>query len=241
MATMIQAKTKDVRLFAAIVAMGIPWKEETCSIAGGERAWLFGDVSDCGKWKIKDLLSWWRDRNFHLSNPTHPFNVVKCVMASDKGIKTALTTNKGISQRILGNSRVIDPIDEPTANIATHRASNDASLVSSLSGYGFEIKESKQIGQTRFFAASEFTSFDGTPYDSVITWWRDASFERNNPQHPFAYAKSASITYSAAVEAIRAERPLIRWKPSGSVGFAYIHPDCSSETEKKVGNWLNNK
>ena len=136
---------------------------------------------------------------------------------------------------------VIDPIDEPSVNVPTHRASNDASLVSSLSGYGFEIKESKPIGQTRFFAASEFTSFDGTSYDSVISFWRDASFERNNPQHPFAYAKSASITYSAAVEAIRAERPLIRWKPSGSVGFAYIHPDCSSKTEQKVGNWLNNK
>ena len=241
MATMIQAKTKDVRLFSAIVAMGIPWKEETCAVAGGERAWLFGDISDCGKWKTKDVLSWWRDKNFHLKDPSHPFNVVKCVMASDKGIKLALSSNKGISQRLVGKSRVIDPIDEPARTEANTRATNDTALISSLSGYGFEIKEGISVGVTRFFSVSQFTAFDGSSHEAALSWWRDASFERNNPQHPFAYAKSASLTYSSAVSAIRAERPLVKWKPKGSIGFAYIHPDCSSKTEQQVGDWLNNK
>lgn len=241
MATMIQAKTKDVRLFAAVVAMGIPWKQETGSISGGERAWLFGEVSDCGKWKIKDLLKWWRDSKFHHSNPTHPFNIVKSVMASDRGVKSAITAHKGIVQRSTGLSMVIEPSDGTSSYASPLRANDDVSLISALSGYGFEIKECQNVGTIRLFSASEKTQFDGSTYEAAISWWRDASFEKNNPQHPFAYAKSASITYSAAVEAIRKERPLIKWSPKGATGFAYIHPDCSSVTEKKVSGWLNNQ
>lgn len=238
---MIQAKTKDVRLFAAIVAMGIPWQEETCSVSGGERVWLFGDVSDCGKWKIKDLLVWWRDNKFHIQNPNHPFNVVKSVMASDRGVKLALSSHKGISQRLTGSSRVIEPIDAPSSYVTPLRAIDDTSFISALSGYGFEIGECRNVGNIRLFSTSPLTQFDGSTYDSALTWWRDASFEKNNPQHPFAYAKSVAVTYSAAVDAIRKERPLVKWSPKGSVGFAYIHPDCSSETEEKVKGWLNNE
>ena len=195
MATMIQAKTKDVRLFASIVAMGIPWKEETCSVAGGERAWLFGDVSDCGKWKIRDLLVWWRDAKFHLTNPKHPFNVIKSVMASDKGIKAAINSHKGITQRSTGASKVIEPIDCVSSYERPFRAIDDTSFISALSGYGFEFKECRSVGNIRLFSASELTQFDGSSYESALAWWRDASFEKNNPQHPFAYAKSAAVTY----------------------------------------------
>jgi len=237
---MIHAKSKDVRLFSAVASMGIPWKEESASLEGGERSWLFGDISDCGKWKINELLKWWRDPSFHVNHPNNQFNIVKCVMASDRGLKLAITKHKGITQRKVGQSKVIDFTDEPSKESFSNKATNDLSFIAALSAYGFDIHESKRIADTRFFYASDKSS-NGTDYETAKAWWLDKSFEAKNPHHDFAYAKSVSITYASAVEAIRKDRSLVKWKPKGGVGFAYIHPECSSQTEEKVAGWLNNE
>jgi hypothetical protein len=75
-------------------------------------------------------------------------------------------------------------------------------------------------------------------FAEVEYWWKWQEFENKNPQHPFAYAKAAAITYRAAIDAIRKDRPLVKWRPKGGVGVAYIHPNCSSKTEEKVSKWF---
>lgn len=241
MPQMIQAKTKDVRLFSAIVAMGIPWEMEAGSVAGGERAWLFGDVSDCGKWKLPELLSWWRDSTFHTKNPRHPFNVVKSCMGSDKGLRAAVKDHCGFRQRKVGDSFTIDAIGMEGDRDFSPRSTPDIAFAAALSSVGFEVTEGPSIGQQRIFAISERSVSMGYTHAEAMHWWNDAKFTENNNQHPFAYAKAVAITYRAAVDAIKRERPLVKWSPPGSIGFAYIHPDCSTKTEEKVGGWLKGK
>jgi len=241
---LIQSSTKDVRLFAAIAAMGIPWEQESggsAAVSQGERVWLFGNISDCGKWTIKDLLAWWRQADFHMQNPDHPFTVVKACMASGAGLKRYITRGGGIRQRKVGGSFIIEQIEGDSATLPTLRSTDDTSFVAALSAVGFDAWTTTAPASRRIFGIGERSLSRGYEYAHARTWWMDKAFEGHNPQHPFAYAKAVAITYNSAVDAIVRDRPLVRWSPKGSHGVAYIHPDCSTETEEIIARKLAGK
>ena len=236
---LVQSSTKDVRLFSAVVAMGIPYEEQVGAVQGKDRVWLFGEVSDCGKWKLKDLLSWWGQRDFHTKNPRHPFSVVKACMASGVGLKRYLANGGGIQQRKVGSSYVIEQTDQAKEVPATSRATDETNYTAALSAVGFGVDVCQSTGHRRIFAIGERSETYGYDYGQTRAWWLDKTFEETNGQHPFAYAKAVSLTYSNAVAAVISDRPLVMWRPKGSYGTAFIHPDCSSKTEEQVAGWLN--
>jgi hypothetical protein len=241
MAQMIQASTKDVRLFSAIAAMGIPWTEESGSVAGGERVWLFGDVSDCGNWKLSDLLAWWRDKTFHRMHPANPFNVVKCTMGSDKGLRECTKRNGSIFQRKAGKSYVTESSPDMPIYGQSVRAIDSIPFAAALSGVGFKVSPAKPVGDWMIFKIGEKSDTMDITFTQAQQWWNDKTFEERNGQHPFAYAKAVAITYSSAVEAMKKDRELVKWRPKGGVGTAFIHPDCSSKTEEQVSGWFKGK
>ena len=234
------SSTHDARLFSAIAAMGLPWTEgDSAEVEGGDRVWLFGEVSDCGLWKIGELLAWWRDREFHVKNPAHPFHVVKSVMASDRGMREAFRNHTGYRQVKRGDSFITLSCDESfSGKPSKGNASTDTAFLASASAVGFNVTEGASQGNTRVSIISDRSETYPYSFKEIETWWRDETFEGRNPQHPYAYAKAVAITYLAAIDAIKKDRPLVKWKPDGCVGKAFIHPDCDSETEEKISNML---
>lgn len=235
---MVESKTKDVRLFAAIASMGMPWEQDTTAVDGGERVWLFGELSDCGKWKLSELLVAWRDSTFNNNHPDHPFSIVKTAMACGIGLKRYINNGGGITQRKSGKGFIIEHTDDARNQPPSPRASDCAEFISALSAVGFDVWSEGYTSGRRFFGCSPRSSTYGYEYGQARSWWIDKTFESKNGQHPFAYAKSAVLNYKAAVEAIVRDRPLVRWQPPGSIGVAHIHPNCSSETESIVSKWL---
>lgn len=236
MKAFVESKTSDVRLFASVTAMGIPWDEESGSVHGGDRVWLLGEVSDCGKWKLKELLAWWHDAKFHIKNPKHPFHVVKSVMASDMSIRKALKSGQGITQEARGDSFIVSP--SPEDKKGKGHATMDVSFAAAASGVGFKVQGGESVGRRRALVLSDASSTYGYTWAQIDAWWKDKTFEQNNGQHPFAYAKAAAINYTSSIKAIHSERPLVRWQPKGSIGICFIHPDCSSETEARFARAL---
>jgi hypothetical protein len=89
------SNTSDIRLVAALTAMGIPCDDKTATAAAGDtRIWQLGAVSNCGKYKTAELIVFWRDRNFHVNNPQHPFAYVKAAMWNHKVIVDAVKRDR---------------------------------------------------------------------------------------------------------------------------------------------------
>lgn len=91
--------SSDSRLIAALTAMGIFCDEKSGSGAintGGNtvRVWSISEVSNCGKWRSKELIQWWRDQSFHVTNPQHPFAYVKCALWNHKQIVAGIKMDK---------------------------------------------------------------------------------------------------------------------------------------------------
>lgn len=224
-----------MRLFAAVAAMGIPWKK-TMGQDGGERVWTFAENSDCLRWNIKDLTKWWRNRDFYKADPAHPFHVVKCAMASHKGLKDAIKNQSSIMQRQVGMSRIVEASDGVPVCAIGHKTVS-VPFAAAASAVGFEVfKSGERDGRMEFAIGLS----SGHPYtvQEIVSWWRDEGFERHNNQHPFAYAKAVMITYENAINEIRQTRGLVKWQPKGAVGTTWIHPNCSAETEAKASQWM---
>ncbi len=238
MQQMIHADTKDVRLFAAVASMGFQYKE-TMAQEGGERLWTFTALeSDCGRWKLKDLLKWWRDKDFHLADPGHPFHVVKCAMASNRGIYAAIKNHVGIWQRQVGMSRIIEHGGGIEAkNIPGHHVTRSSAFAAAASAVGFEVAQQPFSGNIMMFRIGDSFGFPYTRED-ICRWWGEDGFVKANPQHPFAYAKAAMTTYENSIAAMRDAKSLVKWKPKGSTGTAWINPNCSVDTEGQVAGWL---
>lgn len=104
--------TSDIRLVAAVAAMGVPFNEfqPTVGIAAtehstrGHRVWNLGKVSNCGKYTLEQLTAAWRDQNFHKTNPQHPFAFVKAALWNHKVLVEALKTDKPLVQVKRGES-----------------------------------------------------------------------------------------------------------------------------------------
>lgn len=237
MKTLVHSDTKDVRLFASLAAMGFAW-EESGAVQGGERTWIFSELSDCGKWKIGDMLKAWRDRSFHEQNGSHPFHHIKAAMASNLVFRSMFRDGGGFHQVRRGDALLAMESDTLPSETFNPRSTPDLEFAAALCAVGFEIRRCGNRGRLTLLGASERSTTLPWTWEQVHGWWRDENFTAANGQHVFAYVKAAVVTYAAALASIHHDRPLVKWSPPGSVGFAYIHPDCSSETEEKVAGWL---
>lgn len=104
--------TSDVRLVAAVLAMGIPVDEYAPTVGieatqhstRGVRTWNLGKVSNCGKYTLAQLQAAWNDRSFHVTHPQHPFAFVKAALWNHKVIVEALKGAKPLVQISKGDS-----------------------------------------------------------------------------------------------------------------------------------------
>lgn len=106
MSSFIHGKnTADIRLVAALTAMGVPCDENHASVAAGDtRLWRISDVSNCGKYKTSDLIVFWRDSQFHVRNPQHPFAFVKAALWNHKMLVEAVKQDRALIQIRKGDS-----------------------------------------------------------------------------------------------------------------------------------------
>lgn len=118
---------------------------------------------------------------------------------------------------------------------------SDANLVAALTAMGIPCDEvpsigiERQVGQAqgarvwRIGGASNCGKFTT---EALVIAWRDSQFHVKNPQHPFAYVKAALWNRKVIVDAIKKDRPLVQIRKGEQIAF--LHPDCSSETEAKI-------
>lgn len=219
--------------------MGIPWELKAGAVQGGERVWIFGHVSDCGLWKLGDLLKWWRDSTLATQMPDNVFNVPKAVMANLIALKRLFKEGGSIRCVTKGKVKILINTQEQLVSADVRgRVTDNMDLVAVYAACGFHITQLPSMGNRLMFGISSISETRGYKYTDCKAWWIDRRFIGKNPQHPFSYAKACVTTYRSAVDAVLNDRPLVRWSPKGSNGFAYIHPDCSTETEEKVHGWL---
>ena len=233
----VKSKTSDVRLFSALAAMGFAWTESG-AVEGGDRTWIFSQVSDCGNWKIGTMLYAWRDKNFHLKNGDHSFHFIKAAMASDMAFRKHFKHGTGFRQEVRGKALVAVQSEETPEEEFNPRATVEVEEAAAYSAAGFRVKRCGWKGRAGVLGIGERSETMPWTYQQVRAWWIDKDFVSKNPQHPFAYIVAALATHQAAVRSIQRDRPLVKWKPKDAVGFAYIHPNCSAETEAKVAGWL---
>lgn len=232
------SNTSDTRLVAALAAMGIACEDQSSggavqSRSGITRTWVLSAVSNCGKWKLSDLLKWWRDKYFHVSNPTHPFNRVKCALASDKAFGDALKGQLGMTSARRGDSLIAVCWEgiTPRPPMAGSHVTDDFRKAAAFMAMNVEAHEVTPNGNKRLIQISPVGE-TGAMYDALNLAWIDNGFHIANPQHPFAYVKTALWNYTHLVSAIKKNKPLV--EISRGESFAYLHPDCSSETEKQI-------
>jgi hypothetical protein len=106
MSSFIHGKnTADLNLVAALAAMGVPCDEHHPTVSSGDtRLWRMGEVSNCGKYKTAELIVFWRDSQFHIRNPHHPFAFVKVALWNKKIITDAVKKDRQLVQIRKGNS-----------------------------------------------------------------------------------------------------------------------------------------
>ena len=232
--------TSDIRFVAAVTAMGIHVEDADASMAvrspgGTVRNWFMSEVSDCEKWKLSTLQAWWRDRNFHESNPSHPFARVKAAMASGKAFSEAFRTHRGVAFVRRGCALIAVVVEEPQRihkpRTFEYKASDDFHKVSAFLAMGFECWEIASAGNRRLFAIPS-RSITGESRDKFEVAWEDASFHKANPQSDFAYVKAALWNHVFLIGLIKNDKPLVNITKGES--FAYLHPDCSAETEREI-------
>lgn len=105
--------TRDSILAAALMAMGVePVEMEPCRIitrehlSGSVYQFFFKPVSNCGKYRTRELLKHWQDKeNFVKENPDHPFSFC---MAAAKNYRVLLDlVNKQVPSGWVSRGRSI--------------------------------------------------------------------------------------------------------------------------------------
>ena len=232
--------TSDIRLVAALGAMGINCDQTQGGGSGALqtrsgviRVWNLGEVSNCGKWKLSLLSSWWRERDFHVTNPAHPFTAVKAAMASSKAIADAFTRHLGIFTVRRGNSLIAQTSEQPSITVKNpvFTVTDNMEKIAAFMALGFEVTEIAPNGTNRLFQIPAM-SITGEPSGKFEIAWNDVRYHETNPQQVFAYVKAALWNHRYLVNAIKSDKPLI--DISRGESFAYLHPDCSAETERKI-------
>ena len=237
--------TSDIRLVAALGAMGINCDQSSGSGTGAlqtrsgvVRTWNLGEVSNCGKWRLSSLSAWWHERDFHVANPANPFNAVKAAMASSKAMADAFTRHLGITTARRGNSLIAQTSDQPVivAKNPVFTVTDNLEKIAAFMAVGFEVTEIAPNGSNRLFQIPT-VSINGEQSSKFEIAWNDVRYHETNPQQVFAYVKAALWNHRYLVGAIKADKPLI--DISRGESFAYLHPDCSAETERKILSQFN--
>lgn len=233
--------TADLRLVAALTAMGIP-----CGVNGGNGmtrdhrgitcVWTLGDVSNCGNWQAKDLQNAWRDRDWHWKNRQHPFSSVKLALAIDREIRKAIREHSGIHKVMRDRVWILqaDSGEEqaPPAGFVPTAARTNLTEWALLSLAGFESWAAPNAGQ---FRCRYFSQVAAGPWAMPIVEMaarHPQSFARTNPQHHLAYAAAALLNVETIQKAVHEIKPhqIIR----KGENWAFLHPDCSAETERRT-------
>ena len=230
--------TSDIRLVSALGAMGIECAkgaELSSAIRNPDgsivRTWNLSDVSNCGKYQLKELLAWWRDKSFHINNPDHVFTKVKAAMNSGKNYAAALRQGQSIGSVAYGNSLVSNPSSlEIHQRISTLEVTDDFYLCSALLAMGVDVSPIQSNGMLKMMQIGR----NGNPFkiQEFRIAWADANYHLVHSQNAFAYVKCAIENYKKLVNYVKGNKPHLVIKRGESV--AYLHPDCSSETEGKV-------
>lgn len=230
--------TSDIRLVAALGAMGIKCDEKGAGGAlqsrnGIVRTWNLSATSNCGLWKLGELMKWWRDKEFHVTNPAHPFNRVKAAMASNKAFSEALSRHMGIGTVRRGSSLMAAVMDSPviTAKNTLSHPTDDFRKAAAFLAMGFDVTELPPQGSHRLVQIAN-TAWTGCEFAPLEIAWNDNRYHETNPQHAFSYVKAAIWNYNYLVNAIKNDKPLV--DISRGESFAYLHPDCSAETERQI-------
>lgn len=84
-------ETSDLSLCAALLALGIPFNEETPYIKtkttyGEKYRFFLQEISVCGKYDTQKMINAWYDDDFHKSNSEHPFAYIKCAFKNREGL-----------------------------------------------------------------------------------------------------------------------------------------------------------
>jgi hypothetical protein len=74
-------QTEDIELAAALLACGIPlWRDIPIERHAGRLTFFFHPSSPCGAFATGPLMLAWQDRQWHISNPEHPFSYISCAI-----------------------------------------------------------------------------------------------------------------------------------------------------------------
>lgn len=118
---------------------------------------------------------------------------------------------------------------------------SDVNLVAALTAMGVPVDEvptigiARQVGQaegSRVWRIGSVSNCGKFNTSDLVVWWRDNKFHENNRNHPFAYIKAALWNRKMLVDAIKKDRPLVQIRKGDQIAF--LHPDCSSDTERKI-------
>lgn len=232
-------ETSDIRLVAALSAMGIPFAEGvgTAGLSGREgvaRIWRFAPQSLCGRYQVKDLSRAWRDTEWAWQNRKHPFAAVKLVQTihreCTKALRNKLPLRKVLRDNVWQLIADANASERPAPEGLT-RARATAAEWAFWSLLGFESWEGPAADvRTRLFAPkSNDGKFTAEAADVI---YRDRKFIANNPESPNAYALASLLNLMRVRDAVKQDKPLVLIQKGSSL--AMLHPDCSAETERKI-------
>ncbi len=91
-------ETNDLALASALLALGIPFHDETPfiktrSTRGEQFTFFFQEVSNCGNFKTLQMIAAWNDQDFHLNNPEHPLSYIRCAYKNKEGLLDKVNQN----------------------------------------------------------------------------------------------------------------------------------------------------
>lgn len=93
---------QDISLVAALLAVGIPFIEDTpyLKIRTGndnfQYKFFLQEGSICGCYDTQKLVRGWNDPQFHIDNPEHPFAYLKCAFMNREGLLDKVKQDLGM-------------------------------------------------------------------------------------------------------------------------------------------------
>lgn len=116
-------QTDDVRLAAALLAIGIAPKFEKVALQivrpgrpGNWQEFFFEDKSRCGKWSTRELMAAWREGLPWIErNPEHPFSYIMAAMANHRDLTAYLTRGNEFAFLRKGRSVAMLPMNASAA------------------------------------------------------------------------------------------------------------------------------
>lgn len=110
--------THDIRLLAALTAMGVPLGNPPCLPSldrHGKEKWQFlmGVATMDGKYTTRDLVGFWADKSFESRNPEHPFAYICAALRNHRSLLDAIKGIRPLAQIQKGPSIALIHVDAP--------------------------------------------------------------------------------------------------------------------------------